>query len=92
MDGTLILWSGDDPGKAKAGEIPVMNLQVIKMIISFKEKGYTIVGWSYGGKEYVDKWLHAFALEPLFDYTVGKPSVYIDDGIKSVLNRKVIVP
>lgn len=94
VDGTLLLWPGDKPGRPPRpgdtghGEEPTVNEAVVARVRELHAQGYQIVLWSSGGAFHAQDASRRCDIRPLVHAHVAKPSVIIDDaGIRWIDKR-----
>lgn len=93
VDGTIILWSKDRPGKAFSG-VPKVNTKLVTWLKTSKAENpdMRIFIWSAGG------WAHAlwavkFAnLGDEVEYCMAKPDLIIDDSFTWLKKRARMRP
>lgn len=87
VDDTLVMWGrpGDpnaipfiDPHDGSTHCL-VPHTRHIKLLTDFKARGYEIIVWSGGGKDWAKTVVETLGIQDSVDYVMTKPMKYIDD-------------
>lgn len=91
VDDTLVLWDWRKHSPDGIGLIDIKSPNAgttisvlphyrhIELLKQFKARGHTVIVWSQGGHEWVEKVVMALGLEAYVDYAMDKPNWYVDD-------------
>ncbi len=93
VDGTLIIWSGDRPGRAFSGS-PKVNTKLIDFLKTAKKENpnVKIYVWSTGGQDHA-RWAVDYAdLNGYVDYCMAKPGLIVDDSFTWLKKRARMFP
>lgn len=93
VDGTLILWSENRPGKAFSG-VPKMNMRLIRWLIEWRRKNPegNIYVWSTSGAIHAEWAVEFCGLEELIDGAMAKPDLIVDDSFTWLKKRARMHP
>lgn len=88
VDGTLILWPGDNPGRLPRkptelgfGVAPIVNYDLLlKLRKLYKTGKYEIYVWSWGGAEHARNMVKLARIEDIVSGCLTKPFIVFDDN------------
>lgn len=95
VDGTLLLWPGDRPGRVPRrgephyGEPPAVNTSLVTELKRWHQPPRTLVIWSHGGAAHAAMAANLCGLSPAA--CLPKPSCAIDDASEKRLKQFGVV-
>lgn len=66
----------------------------VRLLKSYKEKGYTIFVWSHNGAKHCENIIKLLELENYVDYCLSKPIKTVDDktDLQSIVGMLIYIP
>lgn len=86
VDGTLLLWPGDDPGSVPRpgepghGQAPTINTAVVMLINARHSAGWQIIVWSNGGARHAELAAKHAGVFNLCHACLAKPRAMVDNA------------